>query len=267
MNIIGPLPRPDGSYLTSDTTPLAGSTRQEAPPATTEVDSPVIDPSLAAAGRAGLDEDGFTYQLDPVDELPSAEAQAALQTLFSHPPNSPSPETPSETKKRKAGTSRINMLARGGACEFCKKRKLKCSAEEPTCSACKRMNQPCVYAQKKQRSKVRQLEDRLADLETRLRESQGGSDSGMQVSDGFDLSMADAGFTLPGDLSGWFVGDLALEQDGGETLMTLADAASGGEENNAPYAWEAKTEVEIASEIVKAVEGIEGVGKKILSHL
>lgn len=69
--------------------------------------------------------------------------------------------------KRKA-TSRANMLARGGACEFCKRRKLKCSAEEPSCAQCLKMRKECVYSQVKQRSRVRVLEDRLAELEKRL---------------------------------------------------------------------------------------------------
>ncbi|WVF71703.1 hypothetical protein IAT40_006511 [Kwoniella sp. CBS 6097] len=69
--------------------------------------------------------------------------------------------------KRKA-TSRANMLARGGACEFCKRRKLKCSAEVPTCANCLKIGKECIYSQKKQRSRVRVLEDRLQELEKRL---------------------------------------------------------------------------------------------------
>jgi hypothetical protein len=69
--------------------------------------------------------------------------------------------------KRKA-TSRINMLPRGGACEFCKRRKLKCTAEQPQCRACARSGRECVYSQKQQRSRVRVLEDKLLELEQRL---------------------------------------------------------------------------------------------------
>ena len=69
--------------------------------------------------------------------------------------------------KRKA-TSRANMLPRGGACDFCKRRKLKCSAETPSCAVCLRSGRECVYSQKKQRSKVKMLEDRLLELERKL---------------------------------------------------------------------------------------------------
>lgn len=75
--------------------------------------------------------------------------------------------------KRKA-TSRANMLARGGACDYCKKRKLKCSAELPRCAACARADRECVYNQKQQKSRVRILEDRLAELEKKLSNERGG---------------------------------------------------------------------------------------------
>lgn len=73
---------------------------------------------------------------------------------------------PARVKKK--ATSRANMLTRGGACEFCKRRKLRCSAETPACSACIRAGKTCVYSQKKQKSRVRELEDRLAELEKKL---------------------------------------------------------------------------------------------------
>jgi hypothetical protein len=85
--------------------------------------------------------------------------------------------------KRKA-TSRANMLARGGACEFCKRRKLKCSAEVPTCGACLRAGRECVYSQKKQRSRVRVLEDRLVELEKRLEKGESSGPSASSVEQG-----------------------------------------------------------------------------------
>jgi len=86
--------------------------------------------------------------------------------------------------KRKA-TSRINMLPRGGACEFCKRRKLKCTAEQPQCRACARSGRECVYSQKQQRSRVRVLEDKLLELERRLdqeRQANASNQTGNQPS-------------------------------------------------------------------------------------
>ena len=214
--------------------------------------------------------------------------------------------------KRKAGTPRINMLARGGACEFCKKRKLKCSAEQPSCLACVRAGKECIYSQKKQRSKVRMLEDRLAELEKkldeplaelvaagavgtalpdstaavetpaqefwdRLAQSHGMSATANGAVDaGAQGAAPELGFTF-GDMSNWAaevngLGDLdALGGLNGSsvetTLMTLADAAASDVIPAAGFAWEAMNEVDIASEIVKAVEGGKGVGEKIVGHL
>jgi hypothetical protein len=158
------------------------------------------------SGNNETDRTGFLFgrqfnDLGPVDE-PTQEldtAQSALDQLFgearpdtrtgevdlsfidpalsgpSIPPDNDHavpdhPDNASHTNqgaKRKA-TSRANMLARGAACEFCKKRKLKCSAESPSCMACLRAGRDCIYSQKKQRSRVRVLEDRLMELEKRL---------------------------------------------------------------------------------------------------
>lgn len=90
--------------------------------------------------------------------------------------------------KRKA-TSRINMLARGGACDYCKRRKLKCTAEQPRCSTCIRQDRDCKYTQKQQKSRVKVLEDRLAELEKKL----GGT-----VGDGLDSSSSQIDPALTG---------------------------------------------------------------------
>jgi hypothetical protein len=213
--------------------------------------------------------------------------------------------------KRKAGTPRINMLARGGACEFCKKRKLKCSAEQPSCLACVRAGKECIYSQKKQRSKVRMLEDRLAELEKkldeplaelvaagavgtalpdtsatvetpaqefwdRLAQSHGTTPVNDGAGAGTHAAMPELGFTF-GDMSNWGaevngLGDLdALGGLNGSsvetTLMTLADAAASDVIPAAGFVWESMSEVDIASEIVKAVEGGKGIGEKIVGHL
>ncbi|WVN88083.1 uncharacterized protein L203_103282 [Cryptococcus depauperatus CBS 7841] len=82
--------------------------------------------------------------------------------------------------KRKA-TSRANMLARGGACDFCKRRKLKCSAETPTCANCVKASRECVYSQKRQRSRVKVLEDRLQELERKLAAQQNLIENGQSA--------------------------------------------------------------------------------------
>ena len=196
----------------------------------------------------------------------------------------------SSTPLQRKATSRANMLARGGACVFCKKRKLKCTAELPSCAACRRAGKECVYAQKKQRSKVRVLEDRLVELEKRLdlqngetsssapsptrrQSTESGQDQMGERGGNHHERFTDIRVTTPG--TGFtFTGLEGLEFNFNPPplepdLMTLADAAAagGGGASSFTYPWEGLSEVAIASEIVKAVEGTAGVGQKILGHL
>jgi hypothetical protein len=99
---------------------------------------------------------------------PTPSRQAGGEDDINTNDNDEYPNSDPESKPKRKATSRINMLARGGACEFCKRRKLKCSAEEPSCAQCRKMGKECVYSQVKQRSRVRVLEDRLAELEKRM---------------------------------------------------------------------------------------------------
>lgn len=110
----------------------------------------------------------------------------------------PSSSTTNPQVKRKA-TTRANMLTRGGACDFCKRRKLKCSAEEPSCAACLRAGKECVYSQKKQKSRVKVLEDKLADLERKLVLKAGSLPADL------DSGTASAGPSLQADQSRDFV--------------------------------------------------------------
>ncbi|KAK8864197.1 hypothetical protein IAR55_001443 [Kwoniella newhampshirensis] len=184
--------------------------------------------------------------------------------------------------KRKA-SSRANMLARGGACEFCKRRKLKCSAEEPTCANCAKIGRECVYSQKKQRSRVKVLEDRLQELEKRLDHQNNHPSAGTGTSGTDDLLQTPeqdgvgVGGTGPGvyddtfTLSSFDLGltpDKRFEPD----LMTLADAAAADTSVDAAgqgstFPWENMTPEAISNEIVKAISGEKGIGEKILSHL
>lgn len=89
-----------------------------------------------------------------------------------------------KTFKRRTGSSRSKMLHRGGACDSCKRRKAKCTAETPACSSCLKSGRECVYSQPKQGDRLRTVEARLAELEERL--SQGDAKSSGMPSNGLD---------------------------------------------------------------------------------
>jgi hypothetical protein len=180
--------------------------------------------------------------------------------------------------KRKA-TSRVNMLARGGACDFCKQRKLKCSADLPACAICARNNQICVYSQKKQRSKVKILEDRLAELERRLQPGPSGEiidQQGVNFVDSVESTLLETPtyhYGVPHVNSTFNLPEYDVDQHPTEPelvhqapepdLMTLADAAAGQD-----WPWEGMAPESIAREILISVEGIKGgLGDKIISHL
>lgn len=197
------------------------------------------------------------------------------------------------TRTKRKASSRADMLTRGGACDFCKRRKLKCSAEVP-CAACGRAGKDCVYSQKKQRSKVKLLEDRLVELERKLghQPSPTGSgtgsgnieqlghlsveSSGVAFTDSVDSTILEtpsyhygvphinSTFSLPEYEVDHNAAEpeLVVNQDHEPDLMTLADAAAG---RNWP--WEGMAPEVIARELISAVEGGKGLGDKIISHL
>ncbi|WWC92908.1 uncharacterized protein L201_007870 [Kwoniella dendrophila CBS 6074] len=59
-------------------------------------------------------------------------------------------------------------LKRGDACLYCRKRRIKCSADKPTCANCQKSNRECIYDSGKPVSRVKQLEEKVAQLETLL---------------------------------------------------------------------------------------------------
>lgn len=61
-------------------------------------------------------------------------------------------------------------LKRGDACLYCRKRRIKCSAEKPSCSQCLGKRE-CAYDNGKPVSRVRQLEDKVAQLESMLQQT------------------------------------------------------------------------------------------------
>nr|XP_018263310.1 uncharacterized protein I303_04804 [Kwoniella dejecticola CBS 10117]OBR85468.1 hypothetical protein I303_04804 [Kwoniella dejecticola CBS 10117] len=187
--------------------------------------------------------------------------------------------------KRKA-TSRANMLARGGACEFCKKRKLKCSAEVPSCTNCLKVGKECVYSQKKQRSRVRVLEDRLQELEKRLDQSSHNNNNTINISDNItpqrpgqpkdngdpssNAAVADENITYdstdfptlstfefnhledPASATTTSVTD-GMDPNLEPDLMTLADAAAADVHPAEYESWQHLRPEAIAGEIIKAV--------------
>lgn len=251
------------------------------------------------------DEDGL--QLDPT-LASEIEAQHQHQH-HGQPLEVGSAESPVESgtgapAKRKA-TSRADMLARGGACDFCKRRKLKCSAELPSCAACRRSGRDCVYSQKKQRSKVKLLEDRLVELERRLGqqphnptgvppapdliESAAHHQEHQQHSDGAEDGGAAAAFAdsvdttiletpsyhygVPHINSTFHLPDYEVENMVQEAEVALPKdhepdlMTLADAAAGRDSAWEGMTPETIAKEIVHAVDGGKGVGEKIISHL
>ncbi|TXT03825.1 hypothetical protein VHUM_04346 [Vanrija humicola] len=182
------------------------------------------------------------------------------------------------------------MLARGGACEFCKRRKLRCSAEMPACASCRRTGRECVYSQKKQRSRVRVLEDKLADLERRLEKGSGPSSGPASAEsstgvgpppppphfispDSVHTATPPTGvdlFPLGLDSASLAIQDLgfaaASTKRAEPDLMTLADAAAIDTEGDPFQRLDPST---VATELVRAIIENQkgGWGEKIMAHL
>jgi hypothetical protein len=222
-----------------------------------------LQPSLSHSQSLSL---SHTFNLDPALD------PALDPSLGTGPSANPDPIP----NKRKA-TSRANMLVRGGACDYCKKGRIKCSAEEPSCAACLRAGKECIYMQKKQKSKVKVLQERLAELEGKLgtkveTESPGESASmrSEEADKGGAAGKRSRGYgdeEDKGKISNALVarvGSSAVEPD----LMTLADAAAGDPNRGLKQGgWEKMTPEMIGDEIIQAVNGVKGIGEKIVSHL
>ena len=59
-------------------------------------------------------------------------------------------------------------LKRGDACLQCRKRRIKCTAERPACHNCSKAGKTCVYDVGKPVSKIKQLEERVSELQSML---------------------------------------------------------------------------------------------------
>ncbi|ODN84983.1 hypothetical protein L202_00828 [Cryptococcus amylolentus CBS 6039] len=63
-------------------------------------------------------------------------------------------------------------LRRGDACQYCRKRRIRCSADKPSCQHCLKSGRECIYDIKKPTSRVQQLEDKVAQLESLLKRTE-----------------------------------------------------------------------------------------------
>ena len=85
-------------------------------------------------------------------------------------PEMPRDDTdPSTTAAEALNGSDKAPLKRGDACLYCRKRRIRCSATKPSCDHCTKLKRPCVYDTGKPVSRVKQLEDKVAELEDMLR--------------------------------------------------------------------------------------------------
>lgn len=71
-----------------------------------------------------------------------------------------------------ASTDRPPPLKRGDACLYCRKRRIRCSATKPSCHHCTKLRRECVYDVGKPVSRVRKLENKVAELESYLQAAQ-----------------------------------------------------------------------------------------------
>lgn len=267
-----------GYSIELGTFPAEGEAAVESGTATPAGGKPETLASASPAVDASMD-----TTLDPALAEPLGDDLAQpLDSLEPLPMRGDSPARP-----KRPGTSRQHMLTRGGACEFCKRRKLKCTAEMPQCAACRRSNRECVYSQKKQRSRMKLLEDKVNELETRLATGPAPtpprpemSHEGLFTAQGVQAhsmqhDAPSAGVELAflglGEHSSLTLADMSLTPGGKHNeepdLMTLADAAAADTDGRMP--WDEMEPQAIADEIVKAIIGHErgGVGEKICAHL
>ena len=186
--------------------------------------------------------DSSSFSINPTHEpIPSPAVETA----------SPSSSTPTSTDKpKRKATSRANMLTRGGACEFCKRRKLKCSAEVPACAMCAKMGKECVYSQVKQRSRVRVLEDRLAELERRMSAPEaggGGEAGGVGVAQGIRLEAGQGPINSQGKDEGRGRGSASDEAPEAVTTPRLVSehgqGTNQGDDQNQPHRRVSREEV------------------------
>lgn len=274
-------------------------TSQEPP---TQISTLAEGAAVAVAETGDVDGDTSQSNNEALAIDPSLSEQAPHHNDSADDPSRPSSSDNASAPIKRKATSRAGMLARGGACEFCKRRKLKCSAELPACANCVKSGKECVYAQKKQRSRVKVLEDRLQELEKRLEQGQAPPGSGVAAAAGtgavgeaassaYTASSSGGGNELtfgqnfahhvdpsllpPSEyeetfiLHGFdnFTDHIRKPEEQEPDLMTLADAAAADTPAETNDPWAKMSPEEIAKEIIKVATGGKGEGERIVSHL
>lgn len=91
-------------------------------------------------------------------------------------------------------------LKRGDACLYCRKRRIRCSATKPTCTHCAKIGRECVYDVRKPTSRVQQLEEKVAQLESLLKN---GAMRGDGAPSGSGLQASGSTPPLPHQSSGY----------------------------------------------------------------
>ncbi|PSR78720.1 hypothetical protein BD289DRAFT_508902 [Coniella lustricola] len=93
------------------------------------------------------------------------------------------------------------------ACVTCRSRKLRCDRTKPACQRCAKLRAPCVYPESRRkpavkRRNVRELEERLAQVEVLLKDATGGRTTASDGSAGGDASSAAIDAANPVNLHG-----------------------------------------------------------------
>ncbi|ORY34613.1 hypothetical protein BCR39DRAFT_513615 [Naematelia encephala] len=81
----------------------------------------------------------------------------------------PRDDNPPPASEAADSSSNKAPLKRGDACLYCRKRRIRCSATKPSCQHCTKLKRECVYDTGKPVSRVKQLEDKVAELEGMLK--------------------------------------------------------------------------------------------------
>lgn len=106
-------------------------------------------------------------------------------------------------------------LKRGDACLYCRKRRIRCSATKPSCHHCTKLKRECVYDTGKPVSRVKQLEDKVAELEDMLRSSAAGSASGPGFTAAVSMTTSEISPTTTGGIPRLTAGGQARPSLGG----------------------------------------------------
>ncbi|KAL9120152.1 MAG: hypothetical protein Q9187_003294 [Circinaria calcarea] len=132
--------------------------------------------------------------------MPSNNSDAQGNNYFNDLSRQPSHRSSrSDSPPDPAGTREGSWIPRPKriACIICRKRKLKCDGSKPSCGTCKRLGHECAYDEVRRKSGpkrgyVKELEARLAQVETQLKSKDRGKSAAVSRT---------ASFVIPGEPS------------------------------------------------------------------